>query len=169
MWLIPTFPAVPRDGQGADESAKVQGQPVCRMRLLSILFWVEWADFYIQEPSQGWMLQRECAVRVTEEWIPVWPEKAINKPLEMVGEKINAILYMQNRLWENHVCSRSTQCSGYTEERTPGLLRLRSSDSQAHTFTCIILIKSLQNPNSKHSPFSHLSSTNHHSHCWRCK
>lgn len=94
MWLIPTFPAVPRDGQGADERAKVQGQPVCR--LLSILFWVEEADFYVQEPSQEWMLQRERAVKVTEEWILLWPEKAIDKSLEMVGEKINVILYMQN-------------------------------------------------------------------------
>ena len=39
---------------------------------------------------------KQFAVKVTGEWIPIRPEKAMDKPSEMVGEKVNVILRMQN-------------------------------------------------------------------------
>lgn len=66
-------------------------------------------------------------------------------------------MYAKQRLWVNHICSRRIGCHSCTEAGTPWpsramLLWLSLVSTHPRAFTYTFLIKSLQNPNSKHSP-----------------
>lgn len=141
MLLFPILLAVLRGGQGADEVCKVHGQPLCRMRLLSIPSWVGQADSHVREPFQGWTLQREGKVVCRRNDRRMNSHKAWESHGQTFGNSGREgkcyFTYAKHRLRANRVCSRSTRCCSWADAGTPGLLGPCSSDSpsQAHVHT----------------------------------
>lgn len=93
------------------------------------------------------------------------------RPLEMVDEKVNVNLHMQNTgswqmIFAQGVPEAATE---WRQEPTACSDHFPLTVPHEHTFTYIVLIKHFQNPNSKRSFLSHPASSNCHSLHLRCK